>query len=47
MTKSSGSINRHRLLDYVLEDKPPGGPFATVKEFNDWFTLPFFLPFPE
>lgn len=33
-----GSITRRHLLDYVFEDKPRGGPFKSIKEFNDWFS---------
>ncbi|KAL9103618.1 MAG: hypothetical protein Q9163_001345 [Psora crenata] len=32
------SINRGPLQDYVFEGKPQGGPFATVCQFNDWFS---------
>ena len=35
---SLGSINRGHLIDYVLDDEPPGGPFPTIKHFNDWFS---------
>ncbi|GIK07577.1 hypothetical protein Aspvir_003243 [Aspergillus viridinutans] len=34
-----GSINRQHPLDYVFTDQPRGGPFPSVKEFNDWFAL--------
>src|SRR6266536_2588454 len=48
MTKSSsGSINRHHLLEIVFEGEPPGGPFATVKQFNDWFSRLPWLRFPD
>lgn len=33
-----GSITRGRLIDYVFESMPPGGPFKSIKEFNDWFS---------
>lgn len=33
-----GSITRGHLLDYVFENVPPGGPFKSVKHFNDWFS---------
>ncbi|OBT62407.1 hypothetical protein VE03_08521 [Pseudogymnoascus sp. 23342-1-I1] len=42
-----GSLNRQRLLDYVLEDRPGSGPFATIKQFNDWFSRLPWLPFPN
>ena len=35
---SPGSINHGPLQDYVLEGKPEGGPFASVRLFNDWFS---------
>jgi hypothetical protein len=39
MTKSSsGSIDRGHLLDIVFDGEPPGGPFPSVKDFNDWFS---------
>ncbi|KFY93161.1 hypothetical protein V500_03881 [Pseudogymnoascus sp. VKM F-4518 (FW-2643)] len=42
-----GSINRQHLLDIVFEGHPPGGPFATVKQFNDWFSRLPWLRFPN
>lgn len=44
---SSGSPNRQHLLDYVLEDRPGSGPFATIKQFHDWFSRLPWLPFPN
>jgi len=31
----------------VFEGQPHGGPFATVKEFNDWFSRLPWLRFPD
>ncbi|KAL2871719.1 aminoglycoside phosphotransferase family protein [Aspergillus lucknowensis] len=31
-----GSITRQSLLDYVFQGMPPGGPFKSIKDFNDW-----------
>ncbi|TGO22418.1 hypothetical protein BPAE_0169g00260 [Botrytis paeoniae] len=33
-----GSLNRSHLLDIVFENQPPGGPFATTKQFHDYFS---------
>ena len=35
----TGSISRQPLLDYVFRSKQPAGPFTSIKEFNDWFSL--------
>ncbi|KFZ19575.1 hypothetical protein V502_03539 [Pseudogymnoascus sp. VKM F-4520 (FW-2644)] len=42
-----GSPNRQHLLDYVLEDRPGSGPFATVKQFHDRFSRLPWLSFPN
>ncbi|TGO64614.1 hypothetical protein BCON_0006g00160 [Botryotinia convoluta] len=43
-----GSLNRGHLLDMIFENQPPGGPFATTKQFHDYFSslswLRFTLP---
>ena len=35
----TGSISRQPLLDYVFRSKQPAGPFTSIKELNDWFSL--------
>ncbi|KAJ5698120.1 hypothetical protein N7462_000125 [Penicillium macrosclerotiorum] len=32
-----GSISGQRVQDYVFESFPNAGPFASIKDFNDWF----------
>ncbi|KAF7942629.1 uncharacterized protein EAE97_006083 [Botrytis byssoidea] len=43
-----GSLSRGHLSDIILENQPPGGPFAIIEQFNDYFSslpwLPFTLP---
>ncbi|KFZ14756.1 hypothetical protein V501_03063 [Pseudogymnoascus sp. VKM F-4519 (FW-2642)] len=41
------SPSRQHLLDYVLEGRAGSGPFATIKQFNDWFSRLPWLPFPN
>jgi hypothetical protein len=33
-----GSINRQNLQDYVFQNRPKAGPFASIKLFHDWLS---------
>lgn len=44
----TGSLSRGQLSDIIIENQPPGGPFAITEQFNEYFSslpwLPFTLP---
>lgn len=44
---STGRIARRPLSDVSFSCTPETGPFATVKDFHDWFSSLHLRPFPD